>query len=188
MNYSMIFVLLLSCMLVIMLMRIRVPIGAKVVGKTVGEVRLNFRERLLLQRMNIYAIAIVLISTAVTGQLHTLWELLVIFTAMAILLMPVRYIITSEGVAMNNVVFRQWDEFTGFEIKRRGVRLLPQDGLRPFDFRVLDKHEEELIALLHRCSRHGGPETQILRKAVMPLNESPRESNETFKLNKLKEV
>ena len=177
MNLNIAFILLLSSAFVLMFTRIRLPVVAKTVGKPVGEIRLSFKERLQLQRLNIYAIGIILVAAVATGHLSTIWALIVSFAVIALLIIPVRYIITSKGLAMNNVVFRSWEEFTGFEINRRGIRLLPQEGLKPFDLRVMDDHEEELIVLLHRCSRYGGPETQILRKAVMPLTEPLRESN-----------
>lgn len=148
MNYTMLPVLLLACMLIIMLMRIAVPISAKTEGKPVKEIGLSFRERILLQRINIYAIGAVLLLTTVTGILPSFWEIIVVCAAIMLLLMRVRYIISNKGVAMNNVVYRPWSDFKGFEVGRRYIRLVPRDGLRPFDLRVLDKHQEEATALV----------------------------------------
>lgn len=171
MVYSTVFALILAGALLMMLRRIGHPGRARAAGEVVGEVRLSFKERIALQRMNVYAIGIVLILAALTRSLPTAMELAVACVAVGLLFVPVRYLITSQGVAMNHLVFREWVEFTGFEINGRGVRLLPRAGLRPFDFRALDEHEEELIVLFHRCSRCGGPETGILRRSVLPGSE-----------------
>jgi ammonium transporter, Amt family len=150
MDYNIIPILLLFCMLIIMLMGIMLPIGAKIVGEPVREIRLSFRERLLLHRVNVYAIGIVLLLTAATGIVPFFWELLVAIVVMMLLLLRARYLITNSGVAMNNVVFRPWSEFTGFVIDRRGVRLLPRAGLRPFTIKVIGQHKKEVVALLRR--------------------------------------
>jgi hypothetical protein len=64
MTYNILPIFLLASMLIIMLMSIMLPFGAKITGKKVGAIRLNFRERLLLQRINIYAIGFVLLLSA----------------------------------------------------------------------------------------------------------------------------
>jgi hypothetical protein len=156
MNYGMIPVLLLSLMLIIMLMRIVLPIGAKIAGKTSRELRLSFQERVLLQRINIYAIGMVLLLTIIGGGLSRGWELLVLCAVVLLLLMRVRYIFTNEGIALNNVVYRSWGDFSGYEIRRRGIRLLPQPGLRPFDLNVTGKHREQALALV-RAHLHEAP-------------------------------
>ena len=148
MTYNILPIFLLAGMLIIMLMGIMLPFGAKITGKKVSEIRLSFRERLLLQRINIYSIGGVLLLTAVTGLLPAFWELLVILAAMMLLFMRVRYLITNDGVALNNVVFRPWTEFTGFEVNSRGIILLPKAGLRQFKIRVLGKNRDEFVVLL----------------------------------------
>ncbi len=141
----MLLILLFALMLIIMLMRITLPIGARVEGKAIREVSLSFQERILLQRTNIYAIGAVLLLAAFTGVLPRLWELLVLVAVIVLLLMRVQYIITNKGVAMNNVVYRPWSDFTAFEVRRCCVRLVPRDGLRPLDLRVLGKHMDQVL-------------------------------------------
>jgi hypothetical protein len=157
MNYALLPVLLLMVMLIIMLMRIILPLGAKVAGKTVKEVRLSFRERVLLQRTNIYAIGTVLLLTTVTGNLSRGWELLVVIVAVMLLMLPVRYFFTTEGIALNNVVYRSWSDFIGYEVRRRGIRLLPQPGFRPFDIDVIGTRREQAITLV-RARLHEIPD------------------------------
>lgn len=148
MNYSILPIVLLAMMLIIMLMRIMLPIGTKMAGRRIKEIRLSFKERVLLQRINIYAIGAVLVLTAATGVLPQVWEIVIIFAVLVLLLMRVHYLVTTDGIALNNVVYRSWKDFTGFEVTRRGIRLIPRQGLRPFNVRVLGKHQQEALVLV----------------------------------------
>jgi hypothetical protein len=141
----MMIMLLFACMLMIMLMRVVVPIGAKIDGKPVSEIKLDFHERLLLQRFNIYAIGAVLLLATLTGVLPGIWEIIVVLAACATLMIPARYVITSRGIALNNVTYYPWSDFTAFGVKRRSISLLPQAGRRKVELRVLNKHREEIL-------------------------------------------
>lgn len=137
-------------MLVLMLMRVALPIGPKVTGKPVVNIKLDFRERLLLHRMNIYSIGILLLVATVSGVLPRFWELFVLVPAVAILFIPVRYRLTTDGIACNNVVFRAWSDFTGVEVGHRWVRLVAKEGMRPFDVRVLGSRQERTTSALRK--------------------------------------
>ena len=157
-------------MLVVMLMRVALPIGVKVPGKKVAQVKLDFRERLLLHRMNVYSIGIMLLIATVAGVLPRSWELLIMLTATAILFIPIRYTLTSEGIAFNNVVFRPWSDFIGAEASRRYVRLTPKPETRPFDVRVLGSHQASFLSLARRflppSSSQESGEVRSKRKAI----------------------
>lgn len=140
--------LLFGSMLIIMLMRVAMPVGAPTTGKVVREVRLTLWERVLIQRTNLYAIGFVLVLAAVTGLVGGIWEMVVMGGVLAILTIPMRYRITTDGIAMNNVVFRSWGDFTGVDVKRRHIRLLPKEGQRPFDVRLLGPNQTEVMDVL----------------------------------------
>ncbi|MCL5263995.1 MAG: hypothetical protein M1343_02165 [Chloroflexi bacterium] len=142
--------ILFGLMLVVMLMRTFLPVGAKAKGQRLWDTKLSFRERLLLQRTNIYAVGFVLLIATLFGALPQTWEILIVLAVFAVLLIPVRYVVTSEGVAMNNVVFRPWGDFTGIEVTRRRIRLVGKPGLRPFDMALLDGHQKEVSDVLRR--------------------------------------
>jgi Amt family ammonium transporter len=97
---------------------------------------------------------------------------------MMLLFMRVGYIFTTEGVALNNVVFRPWSEFTGFEINRRGILLHPKEGLRPFKIKVIGKNKDETILLLKQYLSEQTIQ-QPKRKLCLGVNCS-RRVNEKF--------
>ena len=143
--------ILFAGMLGLMFMRVFLPVGAKIRGQPLKTVSLSFMERALMQRVNVYALGVVLLLTTVTGVIATTWELSVVMFAFGILLLPVRYVITTEGVAVNNVVFRPWDEFTGYVEGRRGIRLTGQPGTRSLTLSLLPGKQQEVLPTLRRC-------------------------------------
>jgi hypothetical protein len=137
-------------MLVLMLMRVRLPFGQLVEGQTLKEVRLSFRERLLLQRLNIYAIGVALLLGVWGGWLSTLLEILVIGLAFAILFIPARYVFTSEGIALNNALFRRWDEFAAYTHEGTRIHLMPSHGSRRFTLYVPAQAQNDVLKVLKR--------------------------------------
>lgn len=148
-------VLLFGLMLGMMLMRVGLPIGAKVEGRTVREIALTFRERVLMQRKNVYAIGIVLLLTAAGGLMAPIAELLVIVATIIVLTLPVRLKVTTTGFAVNNVVYRPMEEFDAVETTKRGLRFVAVSGMRNLDIPLLGAHREEALRVIHlpRASR-----------------------------------
>jgi hypothetical protein len=142
--------LLFAAMLALMLMRVYLPIGAKARGKVTSRVSLSLMERFLLQRVNLYAIGGVLLLMIVTGSMSTAGELLVLLVAQGILMIPVRCVITSEGVGLNNVVFRPWSEFVGFTVAPRRIVLVGREGTRSMSIPLYPRHQQEIIPALRR--------------------------------------
>src|SRR6266545_6300931 len=124
-------ILLFVLMLFVMLMRVYMPKGTKVQGKVTHVFRLSLIERFLLQRVNLYAIGSVLFLMTVTGSISTAVEILVLLAAQILMALPVRFVLTSEGVALNNVVFRPWSDFASFSVASRRISLVGREGTRP---------------------------------------------------------
>jgi hypothetical protein len=142
--------LLFASMLYVMLMRVYLPMGAKLRGKVTRRVSLSLVERFLWQRVNLYAIGAVLLLMIVTRSVATPAEVLVLLTAQVILALPLRCIVTSEGVALNNVVFRPWSDFAGFSVAPRRVVLIGRAGTRPMSVPLLAGHQKALVTALKR--------------------------------------
>lgn len=149
--------LLLGSMLIITLMRVAVPLGQPIAGKALLRFDLTYRERMLLHRTNLYAIGVVLLLAAWSNVLPLLAELAVILATFVIIMMPTRYIITSEGVALNNVVFRRWSEFSGVEVRRGRIRLLGLPGNAPFTIGLLVARRPTVLPSIERLIGHPTP-------------------------------
>jgi hypothetical protein len=128
----MLVIALFGLMLIITLMRVALPVGAQVEGRVVREFRLSFRDRLRLQRTNVYLIGTALLIGGLAGWLPVFVELVVVLGVFAILAIPARYIVTDQGIALNHVVFRPWKEFRCIEDAGRALCLRGIPGYRDF--------------------------------------------------------
>src|SRR5258708_12169483 len=117
----MLVLILFGFMLIFMVMRVGLPIGSKVEGRKVGEIQLSFKERLIYHRTNVYAIGAVLLLMTLAGKVSSPIEMVVIVGTFAIITFPVRYIVTTEGIGLNNVLFRRWTEFRTMSLATRHV-------------------------------------------------------------------
>ena len=154
-------VVLFVFMLMFMLMRVYLPIGARVKGKTVKTVPLSLLERFHLQRVNLYAIAVFLFVAVVSGEIDTSGLVLMMVAAQAVTALPVRCVMTTEGIALNKVVFRPWSDFTGFTAESHRLVLSGQDGTRPFKIPFFAEHQKEVLPALRRYL----PETKARKEA-----------------------
>jgi hypothetical protein len=142
---------LFVAMLGLMLMRVHLPFGGtRYRGRVLKTVSLSFPERLIMQRVNVYAVGGILLLTTVTGLLSTQIELLVVGVAAIIMFLPVRITMTTEGVGINNVVFRPWTDFRGFAIERRRVQLIGQEGSRALNLPLLGGNQKTVLPTLRR--------------------------------------
>jgi hypothetical protein len=142
--------ILFASMLLFMFMRVYAPIGAKASGKVDKVINLSLPERSLLQRVNVYSIGFVLLLMSITGVMATAVEIAVVLIASMIILLPLRCVLTSQGVGLNNVVFRPWSDFTTFRVESRRIVLVGKEGMRPLNLPIFAAHQSELIPVLRR--------------------------------------
>jgi len=142
--------MLVVAMLIIAVVRVHAPFGQKAEGASIGRITLSMRERMLLQRTNMYLIGGVILLTAIGGFLGGPLEMVAIVAAIAVMTIPVRYTLTSQGIAMNNVVFRSWTDFTGYREERSGLVLLGVTGQRNFRVHVLGENRAIAVKALTR--------------------------------------
>jgi hypothetical protein len=143
-------ILLLTIMLAIMAMRVFLPIPAKVEGTPLGAITLSFRERLLLQRTNMYLVGAVILLGAVGGFVAGPLELIAMIATFAVLMIPARYQLTSSGIALNNVVYRPWTDFRGYRQERTSLVLEAVEGQRDLRLHVLGAHRDAAVKALSR--------------------------------------
>src|SRR5258708_24911975 len=99
--------LLVGCFFILMLLRKALPFGVKAQGKEVASVSLTFSERMLMHRMDMYALAFLMLLSAIGQWFPLAIELLILMVALGIVNLPMRYHFTSGGFADHNVVFRR---------------------------------------------------------------------------------
>jgi Amt family ammonium transporter len=156
----MIVVFLFAMMLGIMLMRVYLPYGQRAQGRDRRTTTLDFHERLLLQRKNVYAIGVVLLITALGGLSSPLIQAVVVMAVLAILCIPVRYRLTDDGIGLNNVVFRRWEEFQGLVAGPRSYVLLGDNGAANFTIQASPRRHPDIAAAIHDALGRRGRSTR----------------------------
>ncbi len=142
--------LLVGCFFMLMLLRKALPVGVKASGREVGGVSLNFRERMLMHRMDMYALGGLLLLSAIGQWFPLVVELLIIMVAMGIINIPMRYHFTSDGFAYNNVVFRRWKEFDYIRVNGAKITLMPRNGFAPLNLVVISSRHAEVLPYFQR--------------------------------------
>lgn len=137
-------IFLFGTMLIAMLTRVFLPIGQKPEGTTIQSIHLAFRYRLLYHRTSVYLIGTAVVLGSIGGWLSFTIETVIILATFAIVSMKIRYTFTTEGVALNNVVFRHWEEFKECEQDGRYIRLLAKPGMRNFKILLPANQQEEV--------------------------------------------
>ena len=144
------FVFLFGSMLIVMLVRVAAPLGVRIEGEPIGRISLGWSERVRLQRTNVYAIGAVMLLASFTSSLPLIAVLAVMVGILAVLAIPTRYVLTTQGVALNRTVFRPWTDFSGFETDAKGIQLVPMPGVRGFRLIMSPPKSREVARTLQR--------------------------------------
>jgi hypothetical protein len=159
-------ILIFGTMLMSMLTRVFLPIGQKTEGMVISTVNLPYRYRLLYHRTSIYLLGTAVVLGGIGGWLNTMFEVIIVMATFAIVSIKIRYTFTSQGVALNNVVFRSWSEFSDYKQEARYLRLAAQSGMR--DFKILVPVQEQaaidtMLAKLVRSKEAPVPAAKTVR-------------------------
>ena len=115
---------ILAVILVTMLVKARPFVRVPMPGKVLKTLPMNLWQKMMVQRVSLYALGIVLVLGAVAGWLTGPLQWITLLVVFAVLLFPMSYTFTTQGVAVGQAFFRTWDEFTGYA--RRGSRITLQ--------------------------------------------------------------
>jgi len=136
-----------------MAFRVLAPAGPKPEGKVLREVPLSFLERLHMQRLNLIALAMILLLGAIGHWIKLPFEILAIVAAYGIIMIPARYILTNTGIGLNRVVFRRWSEFEAVETAPQKITLIGRPGNGRFPIWLRGPRQQEVLSLVRRHVR-----------------------------------
>ncbi|MEJ7761492.1 MAG: hypothetical protein WKF80_01735 [Thermomicrobiales bacterium] len=103
--------------------------------------------RIRRQRMPLVVLALVAVGEVGLGVVPS-WELVVaLLTAVVILVVPVRCVLSTEGVRIGWLPVRRWTEFGGLRVRRGTIHLQPISGSSGFEFPLRGRFEDgDLVA------------------------------------------
>jgi hypothetical protein len=146
--------------IVLMLARVYQPWVDRPRDAMIPAFKVPLRARIRIQRFNAYVFVGLMILAAIGGWLSAPFELFALALAMIVMLLPVRYTLTDEGVVLGRTAVRRWVEFSGMELKPGHVRLKGAGDWRDMEVWLPRSGEDDaVIALLRRrtaASRVGG--------------------------------
>src|SRR5260370_2786604 len=142
--------LLVGCFFMLMLLRKALPVGVKTQGKEVTSMSLTFSERMLMHRMDMYALGGLMLLSAIGQWFPLAVELFVLLVALAIVNLPMRYHLTSDGFAYNNVVFRRWKEFDYIRVHGARITLMPRNGSAPLKLIIKPSRQAQILPYFQR--------------------------------------
>ncbi len=120
---QMISFLLIALLLMSMMAKARPWKKLSMPGKTLQTVPLGFLSRLRTHRSNLMALLTGCVFGLLAGWLPLNIAAMVGAIALVVVLMPMRYTLTTKGVAVGEMSFRPWSDFSGFKANQTSLEL-----------------------------------------------------------------
>ena len=115
--------ILIALLLMMMFAKVRPWGKVQPPGKVLKTVPMGWQARVQVHRSTLLALGFVLVFGTTTGWLPTSLAFMIGAFSLVMLLIPMRYTFTSQGVAIGEAMFRAWDEFTGIRTLSNRVEL-----------------------------------------------------------------
>jgi hypothetical protein len=120
-------------------------------GKTLQTVPLGFLPKLLTYRSTLLALLMGCALTVALGWLPVNMAWVIGAFALLIVLIPVRYTLTTKGVAVGDMLFRPWSDFSGYKTKKSSLELIHPSS---FGRLTLFVNPAEMGSVLKHVERH----------------------------------
>jgi hypothetical protein len=159
---------LVALSLAFMLFRVVSPARVRVEGSVLQTISLSYPERVALQRLNLFVLGVLLVLAAFGRWFGLYVELGVIVIANVILFIPVHYRLTTSGVAVNQVVFRHWNEFARVDVSAGKVTLVGRPGNGKLNLWVRAAHQHDLLRVVRQRVRSAASGSSPANQARMP--------------------
>ncbi len=114
---------LIAVLLLSMMAKARPWKKVEMPGKTLQTIPLGFLPRMLTHRSSLMALLTGCVLSVAAGWLPLNIAGMVISFALVVLLMPMQYTLTTQGVAVGNGIFHPWSDFSGFKAGKSSLQL-----------------------------------------------------------------
>jgi hypothetical protein len=120
---------LIVFLLMSMMAKARPLIGLKMPGKTLHTTSVGLLPKLLIHRSSLLALLTGCIFGVVAGWMPlNIAEMIGAF-ALVVLIVPMKYTLTTKGVGIGNLSFQPWDEFSDFKARKNRLELANSGSL-----------------------------------------------------------
>jgi hypothetical protein len=170
MNVNVVALILIAITLALYL-RIWTPWGERASGNLVSRQTLSLLGRLRMHGPAALALWLVSIVLLAAGRIGLSTLLVVTGLLVLLLVLPVRYTMTSRGIRAAWTPFRRWTEFGGVARRQGGVRLQGVAGARPLTVWLSGGRDDDDFVLLLRQLVRGSYKGHVGPEAGAPLPE-----------------
>lgn len=142
--------LLMVFLLMSMMAKARPLIGLNMPGKTLQTIPLGPVSKLQMYRSSLLALLTGCVFGVTAGWLPLNIAEMIGALTFVILIMPMRYTLTTKGIGVGNVVFRPWNEFSGFSMRKSSLELASLDSLGPITLSVKPAEMDNVLKFVER--------------------------------------
>jgi hypothetical protein len=143
--------IMLALLLLSMMAKARPWAKAPLSGRPLQTIPLGFLFRLLAYRSSLLALLTGCALSYLAGWLPLNLAAMVAAFALIILLVPMRYTLTTQGIAVGDGIFRPWSDFSGFKAGKSSLQLA---GASNFGRLTLFVKPAEMDNVLKHAQRH----------------------------------
>jgi hypothetical protein len=137
--------LLIAMLLMAMFAKARPWFKARVAGRVIQTVPMNIWQRINIHRSSLLALATAVVFGKAAGWLPDMLAVMITGFTLMLLLIPMKYTFTTQGVAIGDAIFRPWSEFTGMKVQSRQVVLENPSAFGRLTLFVAPKVVEDLL-------------------------------------------
>ncbi|MEP6895091.1 MAG: hypothetical protein ABI986_05735 [Chloroflexota bacterium] len=123
-------------------------------GKPLQTISMGLLPKLVTYRSSLLALLTGCVLSTLTGWLPSNMTAMVAVFALIILLMPMRYTLTTKGIAVGDAVFHPWKDFSGFSAKRSSLKLTPSSNFGSLTLFVKPTEMSSVLKYVERNLKH----------------------------------
>jgi len=120
-------------------------------GKPLHTLPVGLQSKILIHRSSLMALLTGCIFGVLGGWLPLSIAQMIVFFTVAILIFPMKYTLTTKGVAVGNAFFHSWSDFSGFSAGKSSLKLAHPDS---FGRLTLSVKPAEMGNVLKYVERH----------------------------------
>lgn len=119
-------------------------------GRVIETQPIRLMQRVMFHRSSLLALGMGILIGRVSGWLPASIAIYTAALALAILLVPMRYIFTTQGVAVGQAIFRPWKEFSSIQKKPNQIILEHPSFFRRLTLFVKPVEIEKVLAVIEK--------------------------------------
>ena len=142
--------LMIALLLIGMLSTARPRMKSLLPGKLLCTLPVGLLPKLAIYRSSLFALLTGCFLTVVLGWLSPNLALIIAAIALMVLLIPMQYTFTTQGIGVGDGLFRPWSDFSGFKAGKSSLQLLAPSTFRRLTLFVKPAEMDNVLKAVQR--------------------------------------